>query len=442
MSISNNRPQCKGPSIFDRATMHDALSLAGVAPPTKPGGFISCPLHSPDKTPSFHLLPPGNVRKTGWYCFGACSTKGTIAEFLIKRGVADDAATAARILEEHLDLRPQEAQPDGGLDLMPLTIVAPERLEWLWRHRIPRGKVTILCGDPGVGKSFASLAIAAAVTHGRPLPDGESTEPSNVILWNAEDGLGDTIRPRAEKCGVDLERCFVVNGKFGLSDIDKLRSAVQDKSAALVIIDPIAALLAGVDSHKDNDIRAALQPLVDMAAHTGAAVLAIMHLRKAEAERALYRVGGSIGFTGLARSVLLCAADPEDGRRAIAPLKSNLAAAPSPVEFRIDTEGTFWWGLPSQELTADHLLRATKNVHGGAVREAEAVLRQLLANGPRAAKDVEAVCKERMLSERSVTRARKNLGVHSERSKGRAGCPKGEYILSLPLVSPPASSLE
>lgn len=325
------------------------------------------------------------------------------------------------------------AQFERELVVTPLSEIAPERVEWLWRQRIPRGKITLLAGDPGVGKSYASLAIAAAVTQGCALPDGDVIEPSTVLLWNGEDGPGDTIRPRAEACGVNLNRCLVIKGerehseRFDLGSVDALRRTIANTNAALVVIDPLAALLAGVDSYKDADIRAALQPLADCAHEAGAAFLVVMHLRKAEAERALYRVGGSIGFVGLARSVLLCAADPEDGRRAIAPIKSNLSAAPNPVEYSIDGEGRFWWRGTTSELTAEHLLRPVRQSHAGAVDEAEQFLREVLANGPRPAREVEILREERMLSVASVKRARDRLGVVAKKYGGS----KGSWLLSL-----------
>ncbi len=439
-------------SILQRASMRDALRLCEVTEEPNRLGFIRCVFHHPDNTPSLHLVGEKG-RESGYRCF-ACEAHGGVLDFVVAMGYAPNRGGAAQMLEDQIvgvTLQPSVAAKseriaDHGsvqraLEITPLSTVSPERVEWLWRSRIPRGKLTLLVGDPGAGKSFASLAITAAVTRGRPLPDGQAVTPANVLIWNGEDGLGDTIRPRAESCGVDLDRCFIIKGQcdtdgtpspFGLGCMDILGETIAQVGAALVIIDPLAALLSGVDSHKDADIRAALQPLVDFAATTGAAILAIMHLRKAEAERALYRVGGSIGFTGLARSVLLCATDPEDGRRAIAPLKSNLSAAPTPVEYRIDAEGNFWWGQMSGELTAEHLLRTIKHDRGGAVADAEKFLRDVLSNGPRPAREVEVLRQEAMLSDRTLDRARTKLGVISRRSAGQNGHPKGVWLLSLP----------
>jgi putative DNA primase/helicase len=326
--------------------------------------------------------------------------------------------------------------PERALDLTRLSDIEAESVECLWPGRIPKGKVTLLVGDPGVGKSFASLAIAAAVTNGSPLPDSEQRPSQTVLIWNGEDGTADTIRPRAEAVGAALERMRVIEGEitedgarapFGLHSIELLAKCVEEiGDVGLVIVDPLAALLAGIDAHRDAEIRSALQPLADFAERFSIAVLAIAHLNKKQAEQVLYRVGGSIGFVGLARSVLLAAEDPEDGRRAIASLKCNLAAKPNAVEYRIDTEGRFWWGSSCPDLTADHLLRSVRaERYGGAREKAERFLNEVLAAGPLPAKDLEAFALDRGINPRTLERARRDLGVCAVR-RGK------ERVLSLP----------
>ena len=330
--------------------------------------------------------------------------------------------------------------PSSELAMVRLDTVVPERVEWLWRSRVPLGKVSLLVGDPGGGKSFVSLAIAAAVTTGTPLPDSDASPAANVIAYNAEDGLEDTVRPRAELCGVALDRIHAIRGTenaegrlvpFALSDTHRVVEAIERLgNVRLVIIDPIASLLAGVDSHRDAEVRASLQVLVELATKTRAAVLVIMHLRKSAAERALYRVGGSIGFTGLARSVLLAGVDPDDGRRAIVPIKQNLAAPVDPVEYRLDTEGRFWWGQIAPELTSNRLLGTQGLRLASALDTASAFLEECLGDGERSANEIERLAKEAGISVATLKRAKDALNIKAH----RAGFGKdGRWLWSLPI---------
>jgi hypothetical protein len=361
---------------------------------------------------------------------------------------ADNEAEFHRILDAAIEnAKPAEIPPDGpgerpasSLSTVRLDTVQPEHVEWLWRARIPLGKVSLLVGDPGSGKSFASLAIAAAVTTGTALPDSDATEPANVVAYNAEDGLEDTVRPRAELCGVELHRFHAIEGMrdadgrptpFGLSDVHRLAEFMEKLGdVRLVIIDPIASLLAGVDSHRDTEVRASLQVLVELASRTRAAVLVVMHLRKSSAERVLYRVGGSIGFTGLARSVLLAGVDAEDGRRAIVPIKQNLAAPVDPIEYRLDAEGRFWWGQTAPDLTANRLLAVQSTKPTSAVDRASQFLEDCLADGERAADEVYRLAKEAGISDSTLRRAKDALHVKVQ----RAGFGKeGRWLWSLPI---------
>jgi hypothetical protein len=337
---------------------------------------------------------------------------------------------------------PQATTKNGRrLDLVRLSDVEPEKIEWLWQGRIPRSKVTLLVGDPGAGKSFASLAIAAAITQGHALPDDATKRvPSNVLLWNGEDGIEDTIRVRAGALGVALDRLQVIRGTiddegrrapFSLLDVAQLREVIEcTRDECIVIVDPVAALLGGIDAFRDNEIRATLQPLVELARDVRVAVLCVLHLNKNEAGRALYRVGGSIGFVGVARSVLLAAVDPEDGRRAIAPLKANLSAPARPIEYRIDGEGRWWWGKVADDLSAEYLLRAGRRERAPSRREAEDFLRKTLASGPQPTKTIEKAAKAAGIGPSALARARKRWGVVADRVGGLADA--GEWVLSLP----------
>ena len=185
----------------------------------------------------------------------------------------------------------------------------------------------------------------------------------------------------------------------------------------MVVIDPVSVLLAGVDTHVDAAVRSSLQPLVELARDARVAVVVVLHLKKGEAERIVYRVGGSIAFVALARSVLLVAADAE-GRRAIAPVKSSICAAPKPVELSIDDEGRWWWRGTNDDLSAAHLLEVNREERGGALREAVEFFEQALANSERDASEVKAEADARGIAGKTQERARKKLRIESRRVGG------------------------
>ena len=258
-------------------------------------------------------------------------------------------------------------------DLVLVADVDREPVRWLWPERIPLGKVTVLDGDPGTGKSTLTLTITAKVSTGSPFPDGSRPERADTILLSAEDDIADTIRPRLEAAGADLARCWVLPDVQPEpdrpprppelpTDLDALEGMVKDKQAALVVIDPIAAFLSGaVDMHRDQDVRRALAPLAYMAARTGAAVLIVPHMNKGQGS-ALYRGSGSIGIVGAARSGLLVAPDPNDeDRRILAMNKTNLAKKRGSLAYRIVEDEQYgvarvkWDGTSS--LTANDLVR-------------------------------------------------------------------------------------
>lgn len=319
-----------------------------------------------------------------------------------------------------------------GLDCATLADVEPEAIDWLWRGRIARGKVTMLVGDPGDGKSYLSLAIASAVSRGDALPDGEKAAPADCLLWNGEDGLEDTIRVRAERVGASLQRVHVIRGKldaegrrepFGLHHALELREEIERRgNIALVVIDPVGALLGGVDAHRDAEVRSALQPLADIAHETGIALCVVAHLNKSSANRSIYRVGGSIGFVGLARSVLLVAKDQDSGRRAVVQMKSNIAEQAAPVEFRIDDDGLWWMGL-ADELNADRLLAPAMDGNERSARdEARAAILEAIndAGGDILGKELDRIITDAGVTRKTYERARADL-VRDRKIERRGG---------------------
>jgi len=216
-----------------------------------------------------------------------------------------------------------------------------EAVEWVWPGRIPAGKLTVIEGDPATAKSTMTLDLAARVTRGSAWPDGEAAPaPASVLLLSAEDGWGDTIRPRLEAAGADLERCICVaarevDGEHGPilrpvvlpEDIAWIARLVEECSAAMVVVDVLAAYLSDrIDSHKDQSVRRLLALLAHAATRTSAAVVLIRHHNKTPGTSALYRGGGSIGIIGAARAAYAVVRDPDDAdHRLLATVKSNLA---------------------------------------------------------------------------------------------------------------------
>jgi AAA domain len=312
----------------------------------------------------------------------------------------------------------------------------------------PLGKLTVLDGDPGVGKSTLTLSIAAKVTTGSPFPDRARPEPADVILLSAEDDIADTIRPRLEAADADLTRVFVlpdvrIEGEPPRppelpADLDRLEAEVKDRAAALVVVDPLMAFLAGeVDAHRDQDVRRALAAMAYMAARTGAAVLIVRHMNKGVGGKPLYRGGGSIGIIGAARAGLLAAPDPDDdARRVLATTKSNLAAMPEALAYRLaadDRHGVarvVWDGVTSH--TAADLLRVRHedpDDQAPARTEAEDVLREILSDGPVPARQAKALARDAGIAERTLDRAREAIGAVTRRE----GFGKGaRWLWSLP----------
>jgi hypothetical protein len=294
-----------------------------------------------------------------------------------------------------------------------LAEVTPQLIRWLWQGYIPLGKVTVLDGDPGLGKSLMTLDLAARVTTHREMPDGSPGIDGGVVLLSAEDDLADTIRPRLDAAGANVARIEALDavqsvdtdtGEVGErpvflpGDLPALREAIERAHAQLVVIDPLMAYLDGdVNAHRDQDVRRALRPLTQLAQETGAAIVVVRHLNKMPGGKAIYRGGGSIGIAGAARSALLVAEHPDDEqRRVLARVKANLAK-PVPalayhvVEVDQGVPRLEWLG--ATEHTATSLLAMPQDSdERSATEEAVDWLRDLLeeSDGAMGAREVEA----------------------------------------------------
>jgi hypothetical protein len=342
----------------------------------------------------------------------------------------------------------EELQP-GEIGIL-LSGVEPEEVEWLWPSRLARGKVALMDGDPGLGKSAATLDLAARVSAGQAFPDGAECEPSGVVLLSAEDGLGDTIRPRLDAAGADVSRILALatvpdeNGHDRYlsipEDIPLIEKGIRRVGAGLVVVDPLMAFFSSeTNSHRDQDVRRTLAPLAGLAERTGACVLVVRHLNKAPGNNPLYRGGGSIGIIGAARMAFVVGKDPQDeNRRVLASTKNNLAKPPKSLLFTLEEaeSGTVrvnWLG--ESEVSAHQLLATPREEeHADARSEAVEFLNDTLADGPVPASDIIEDAEDAGISEKTLRRAKKLLGVvaYREGEAGRRGA--GRWLWKLPIA--------
>ncbi len=349
--------------------------------------------------------------------------------------VSHSAATTPPVSEPTSNSVAQSPKPPrSDLDLVALSDVAPEPVKWLWPGRIPYGKVTILEGDPGLGKSQLTLDLVARVTAGEALPTGESVVQGNVVLLTAEDGLADTVRPRLDAAGGEAGRVHVLqdvsdpDGTKRLAalphDVGRLHAAIKETAARLIVIDPLMAYLGdNINSWKDSDVRRALTPLARLAEDTGTAVVVIMHLNKGENRPAMYRGGGSIAFAATARSVLVVAPDPQhEELRVLSAIKSNLGPKPSSLSYRIAAVGSTsrveWQGASpydAETLLAEQTRSGDSKLK---VEDAKEFLRDALRTCRRSKEEVLAEGVTAGHRARTLERAFETLGGISTKSFG------------------------
>jgi hypothetical protein len=356
-------------------------------------------------------------------------------------------------LAEELAHAKPEAAAVSEARIVRMSEVAAEPVSWLWPGRIPLGKLTVLDGDPNLGKSTVTLDLAARVTTGSPMPgEQDRGEAASVVLLTAEDGLADTVRPRLDAAGADPSQVVVMDSIVETEedgqqierpaslpdDIGRLEATVRRERAALVVVDVLNAFLgARVDNYRDQDVRRALMPLAKMAERTGAAVVALRHLTKARSGSALYAGGGSIGITGAARAVLLIARDPEDeteSRLVLAVTKCNVAAPVPAWAFRLlpaDEHGcarVSWEGATAYR--PDDLVSVDTREERSAVTEAADFLRDLLTEGDRPQREVKDEAERAGVAWHTIRRAKDRIGVRSR----KVGAPgeRGEWRWSLP----------
>lgn len=300
----------------------------------------------------------------------------------------------------------------SDLQLINMSDVEATAVQWLWYPYIPFGKLTIMQGDPGEGKTHLILAVTAQLTKGEALPQAEPMLPANVIYQTAEDGLSDTIKPRLEMVGADCSRVLVIDESketLSLSDA-RIREAIEQTNAKLLILDPLQAYLgANVDMHRANEIRPVFHKLGQVAEETGCAVVIIGHMNKGGTKSG-YRGLGSIDITAAARSVLVVGKSPQDpNTRIMAHSKSNLARAGASIAFELGDSFRF---LGKSSITVDELL-GFEQVKRNPLEEAKSLLLSMLSDGRQESKVIFEEAQQRGISERTVKTAKKELGIES-----------------------------
>ena len=287
-------------------------------------------------------------------------------------------------------------------------------VEWLWKPYLPFGKLSVLQGNPGEGKTYFAMHLAAACTNGKLLPNMERMEPFNVIYQTAEDGLGDTVKPRLIEAGADLDRVLVIDDsevQLTLSD-ERIEKAIIENNARLVIIDPIQAYLgADVDMNRANEVRPIFMRLGQVAQRTGCAILLIGHLNKAVGMQSLQRGLGSIDIAAAVRSVMFIGKLKHDPTmRILTHEKSSLAPPGASLAFSLGDEGGFRW-VGEYDITADEMLSGIEPQRETKTQQAKDLICALLAGGKQVlSEDIDKAALERGIPGRTVRDAKRELG--------------------------------
>lgn len=309
-----------------------------------------------------------------------------------------------------------EQKPPGEetVAVIRMTDIALQELQWLWKPYIPFGKVTIIQGNPGEGKTTFALRLAAACTTGTAPPGMESHEPFNILYQTAEDGLGDTIKPRLMEAEADLSRVLVIDEsqqKLSLSD-KRIEKAIRQNNARLMILDPIQAYLGKeIDMNRANEIRPVFHRLADIAEQTGCAIILVGHLNKACGMQSAYRGLGSIDFRAAARSILLIGRIRKDPTvRVVVHDKSSLAPEGRSFAFGLGSEDGFSWLGGYEYISSDDLLNGFSNTAETKTAKAVELIQSLLSDGmEHYADDIFKVAGEMMISRRTVNEAKKQI---------------------------------
>lgn len=394
-------------------------------------------------------VDPGAFPPKFWARFGSELYADVDCEEAAERGLWGKlfkSGPAPEPTGEGITTGPAPEPMEEGLITRRLSEVEARDVEWLWPQRFPLGCLSLLSGDPGIGKTWATLDMLARVTTGRPFPDAPTPPPESRtwrdrghVLWvSGEDGDEDTIKPRFLKLGGDTSRFHSLAGvrlvgKSGEPREQSLnlgrhlelldRWLAEHPLATAVAIDPLAAFLGGTDTHRNSDVRGLLTPLNKLARERRVAVIGINHLSKGGGDKAAYRSIGSIAFVAAARSCWQVSVDnkaPKD-RRLFTKVKSNLTSEDvGGLAFRVGKHvGGFMWEQGTIDTTADEALRPADDTRAPARTKAKEWLRELLKGGAVPAAEVQSKAEAEGLCWKTITSAKAEAGVQVVKTGGK-----------------------
>ena len=312
---------------------------------------------------------------------------------------------------------PKDAEREASIRYF--SEVRVREVDWLWHPYIPFGKITVIQGDPGDGKTTLILNIAALLSRGLPMP--ESTDyslPTSVLYQSAEDGAEDTLKPRLMSAGADCSRiAFIDESECGLTLNDvRIENAIKATKARLLVLDPLQAYLGeGNEMNRADGVRPMLKQLAAVAERTGCAIVIVGHMNKASGSKSIYRGLGSIDITAVARSVLLVGRIKNDTPvRVMAQQKNSLAKEGTPIAFEINEDSGIRW-IGEYDISVDELLNGESGApsDSGKVTVVMEKLTELLADEEVPCGRLYEMFREMDMGKRTVDRAKKALGVRS-----------------------------
>lgn len=297
-----------------------------------------------------------------------------------------------------------------------LSNIEPKKMSWIWGGRIPLGMLTLIAGDPGLGKSFLSIWICSRLSMGREFPDNAApTFSGGTIYLAAEDSAAYAIRPRADANLADTTRIHILeDSSLDIAeDLERIRAKVdEDPTIKLLVIDPLNSFLGQADYFKDTSVRSVLAPLCRFIEEREIACVGIMHLNKKIDLGGIYRIGGSIAFAGVARSVLAVTQHPEDeDRRLLRPLKMNYAKRPAALSFRVDDDLRLSFDIDPVVIDHDETLSPKVAEDGADNSFAVEWLRERLAGEGEELKSLIKAAADVGISRRTVFYCKKKIGI-------------------------------